>query len=112
LPPRDAVYAACDARFAAMIEAGALDEVKALAARGLSPDLPAMKAVGVRELLAHLRGALSRVEAIAAGQRATRRYAKRQMTWFRHQIAADVVVEQQYSPALLPDVARFIGKFR
>jgi tRNA dimethylallyltransferase len=112
LPPRDALYAACDARFAAMAESGALDEVAALAARGLSPDLPAMKAVGVRELLAYLRGELSLAEAVAAGQRATRRYAKRQMTWFRHQTAADVVVEQQYSPALLPDVARFIGKFR
>jgi tRNA dimethylallyltransferase len=112
IPPRDLLYAACDARFAAMVADGALEEVSSLAARGLSPDLPAMKGVGVRELLAHLRGEITLDEAIAAGQRATRRYAKRQMTWFRHQIAADITIEQQYSPALLPDVARFIGEFR
>ena len=112
MPPRAALYEACDARFAAMAEGGALDEVGALAARGLSPDLPAMKGVGVRELLAHLRGEISLSEAIAAGQRATRRYAKRQMTWFRHQIVPDITIEQQYSPGLLPDVARFIREFR
>ena len=112
MPPREALYAACDARFAAMVEAGALDEVRALAERGLSPELPAMKAVGVREMLAHLRGQTSLAEAVAAGQRATRRYAKRQMTWFRHQIAADLTVERQYSPDLLPEIGRFIGEFR
>jgi tRNA dimethylallyltransferase len=112
MPPRDVLYAACDARFAAMVAAGALDEVRSLAARGLSPELPAMKGLGVRELLAHLRGEIPLDEAVAAGQRATRRYAKRQMTWFRHQIAAEMTIEQQYSPASLPDVARFIGEFR
>lgn len=112
MPPRERLYPACDARFAAMVAAGALDEVRALAARGLPPDLPAMKGVGVRELLAHLRGELTLDEAIAAGQMATRRYAKRQMTWFRHQLSADTTIERQYSPDLLPDVARFIGEFR
>ena len=112
MPPRAALYAGCDARFAAMVEAGALDEVRALAERGLSPELPAMKAVGVREMLGHLRGQTSLAEAIAAGQRATRRYAKRQMTWFRHQIAADLTVERQYSPDLLPEIGRFIREFR
>ena len=112
LPPREALYAACDERFAAMVESGALDEVAALAARGLSPDLPAMKAVGVRELLAHLRGETSLAEAVGAGQRATRRYAKRQMTWFRHQIVPDLTVERQYSPDLRPDLTRFIRESR
>ena len=78
LPPREALYAACDARFAAMIEAGALDEARALLARGLDPGLPAMKAVGVRELMRHLRGETTLEAAIAAAQQATRRYAKRQ----------------------------------
>ena len=73
-----------------MIAAGALGEAAALAARGLAPDLPAMKAVGVPELLRHLRGEISLDEAIALATRATRRYAKRQMTWFRHQMAADL----------------------
>jgi tRNA dimethylallyltransferase len=84
-PPRDALYAACDARLAAMFEAGAIEEVRALAARGLDPALPAMKAVGVREIIAHLEGHLSRDEALARSQQETRRYAKRQMTWFRNQ---------------------------
>jgi tRNA dimethylallyltransferase len=84
-PPREALYAACDARLAAMFEAGAVEEVAALAARGLDPALPAMKAVGVREILAHLEGRLSRGEALARAQQETRRYAKRQLTWLRNQ---------------------------
>ncbi len=84
-PPREELYAACEARFIRMIEAGALAEVAALAARGLDPDLPAMKALGVPELLRHLRGEMPLEAAVAAAQRATRQYAKRQMTWFRHQ---------------------------
>jgi tRNA dimethylallyltransferase len=84
-PPREALYARCDARFEAMVEAGALEEVRALTARRLAPDLPAMKAVGVRELAAHLDGEISLAEAVAQGQLQTRRYAKRQLTWFRNQ---------------------------
>ncbi|WP_417230163.1 tRNA (adenosine(37)-N6)-dimethylallyltransferase MiaA [Brevundimonas sp.] len=84
-PPRDRLYAACDARVAAMVEHGALDEVRALVARRLDPTLPAMKAVGVRDFVAHLRGEVSLSEAISAVQQATRNYAKRQLTWFRNQ---------------------------
>lgn len=87
-PPRPALYAACDRRLAAMLAAGALDEVAALDRLGLAPDLPALKAVGVPELLAHLRGELTLPDALVAAQQATRRYAKRQITWFRHQIGA------------------------
>jgi tRNA dimethylallyltransferase len=68
-----------------MIEAGVLDEVAALAARGLDAKLPALKAVGYRELAAHLRGEMDMAEALQAAQRETRRYAKRQLTWFRNQ---------------------------
>jgi tRNA dimethylallyltransferase len=84
-PPRDELYARCDARFAAMVEAGAAEEAERLAARGLRPDLPVMKAVGLRELLAWRRGETTRDEAIARGRQETRRYAKRQLTWFRNQ---------------------------
>jgi tRNA dimethylallyltransferase len=84
-PPREALYAACDARLAAMFEAGAVDEVAALHARRLDPALPAMKAVGVREITLHLEGQLSRDEALVRAQQETRRYAKRQLTWFRNQ---------------------------
>lgn len=85
-PPREALYARCDARLEAMIGAGALDEVRALVARDLDPALPAMKAVGVRELAAHLRGETDLPTALAAAQQETRRYAKRQMTWMRGQM--------------------------
>ena len=84
-PPREALYARCDARFQTMARTGALDEVGALLSRGLDPALPAMKAVGVRELGAHLAGELALEEAIALGQQQTRRYAKRQLTWLRNQ---------------------------
>lgn len=86
-PPRDGLYARCDARFEAMMAAGALDEVATLAARGLPPSLPAMKAVGYRELAAYLKGEINREAAIAAAQMETRRYAKRQTTWARGQMA-------------------------
>ena len=85
LPPRDWLHRRCDRRFAAMIAQGAADEVKALLDRDLDPDLPVMRAIGVREIAAWLRGEITRDEAIAAGQHATRRYAKRQYTWFAHQ---------------------------
>ena len=68
-----------------MLEAGALDEVAAFAARGLDPNLPASKALGVPQLMAHLRGELSRAEAVDLAKRDSRRYAKSQSTWFRNQ---------------------------
>ena len=85
LPPRDWLYARCDAHFAAMIDQGAAAEVEALLARRLDPDLPVMRGIGVREIAAFLAGETPLADAIAAGQQATRRYAKRQYTWFAHQ---------------------------
>jgi tRNA dimethylallyltransferase len=111
MPPREVLYAACDRRFDAMIAAGALDEAAALMARGLPADLPAMKAVGLPELLRHLRGEIPLDEAVAAAQRATRRYAKRQMTWFRHQIVADLVFDQQVSASMSRQANDFIDHF-
>lgn len=84
-PDRADLYANCDRRVDLMMENGALDEVRALTARNLSPALPAMKAVGVRELAAYLAGEIGRDEAIDALKQATRNYAKRQLTWFRNQ---------------------------
>lgn len=82
-PPRDELYARCDARFDAMMAAGALDEVRDLMALGLDPMLPAMKALGVRQLASHLRGETDLADAISDAKTWTRRYAKRQMTWLR-----------------------------
>ena len=85
LPERAALYRRCDARFAAMLEGGAVEEVEALLARGLDPALPVMRAIGLREIAGLLAGTLSHGAALGAGQQATRNYAKRQFTWLRHQ---------------------------
>lgn len=84
-PSRERLYASCDARVDMMMAQGALDEVRALVGRDLAPDLPAMKAVGVRELADHLAGELSLDDAVATVKQSTRNYAKRQLTWFRNQ---------------------------
>ncbi|HEY8591331.1 MAG TPA: tRNA (adenosine(37)-N6)-dimethylallyltransferase MiaA [Sphingomicrobium sp.] len=89
LPPRDWLYARCDERFRRMVDEGAVAEVERLLARGLDPDLPVMRAIGVPEIVAYLRREWTLDEAIAAGQQATRRYAKRQYTWFAHQPPAE-----------------------
>lgn len=89
LPPRDWLYARCDERFERMMAAGAIGEVEALLARRLNPNLPVMRAIGVREIAQYLAGELTREQALAAGQQATRRYAKRQYTWFAHQPPAE-----------------------
>jgi tRNA dimethylallyltransferase len=110
LPPRAALYAACDARLAAMVVKGALDEAAALAGRRLDPGLPAMRAAGLPELLAYLRGETPLDRAVAAAQRATRRYAKRQVTWFRHQARPDLTLVEQFSERVLPVARHFINR--
>lgn len=89
MPDRAWLYERCDRRFAQMWHGGALREVEALLARGLDPDLPVMRAIGVAEITDFLGHACTETEAVAAGQQATRRYAKRQYTWLRHQPPAD-----------------------
>jgi len=83
---RAALYRHIDERFDWMLVSGALEEVRALAARGLDPALPAMKAHGVPWLIRHLNGEITLDEAAEGGKRDTRRYTKRQGTWFRHQL--------------------------
>ena len=111
MPPREELYRRCDARFAAMVRDGALEEARRLAARGLDPALPACKAVGLRPLLAFLDGRMTLEEAIAAGQRATRNYVKRQEVWLRGRMAdwpaiTDIDPEAQWRSflALNPDL--------
>jgi tRNA dimethylallyltransferase len=83
---REVLRRQIDRRFHAMMEAGALEEVERLAARHLPADRPLLKACGVPPLMRHLAGGMARTEAVAQGQNDTRRYAKRQETWFRHQM--------------------------
>ncbi len=97
-PPRERLNARIEARFRAMLAAGALEEADRL--RGLDPDLPAMKALGLRELHAHLAGETALDEAERRAVLATRRFAKRQRTWFRNRFHADAVFRQDYSPDL------------
>lgn len=114
-PPRAALYARCDRRFEAMLAEGALAEVKVLLALNLDPSLPAMKAVGVAELALHLRGEVTLDVAAAAARAATRRYAKRQITWFRHQLTRNLVLSEepfkQESERLLRKTFSFIREF-
>jgi tRNA dimethylallyltransferase len=90
-----------DARFDAMLAAGALDEVRALGARGLDPMLPAMKAHGVPWLRRHLRGEITLAEAVEGGKADTRRYTKRQVTWFRHQMPGWTWIVPEAAAALI-----------
>jgi tRNA dimethylallyltransferase len=113
VPEREELYQACDARVTAMIAQGAEEETRALLARGLAASLPAMKAIGLRELGAALDGRVSREEANAAMQQATRQYAKRQYTWFRNRLKEDgilrrVTVKEKFSVSLLHDIFSFI----
>ena len=89
LPERQWLYRRCDLRFDLMWQGGALEEVKTLLARNLPESLPVMRAIGVPEIAAFLRGEILRESAISAGQQATRNYAKRQYTWLRHQNPGD-----------------------
>ena len=88
-PERDLLIKRIDQRFDRMIEAGALDEVKEIMAMRLAPELPAMKAIGVRELAAAMAGEMSFDEAIERAKIATRQYSKRQSTWFRNQFGPE-----------------------
>ena len=95
MPDRDELFRRIDARFETMVTAGAIEEVRTLAARNLDPDLPAMKAHGVPWLIRHLKGELTLAEAIEGSQRDTRQYTKRQATWFRNQLPGFTFVEPE-----------------
>jgi tRNA dimethylallyltransferase len=117
-PPRDVLRQAIADRFAAMLQQGALDEVRALLALKLDPALPAMRAHGVPELAAHLRGEIPLAEATRRATLATGQYTKRQATWFRHRRIADaarthtirarVVNFAQFSECERRDIIAFI----
>nr|WP_245344872.1 tRNA (adenosine(37)-N6)-dimethylallyltransferase MiaA [Asticcacaulis solisilvae] len=84
-PDREALYARCDKRLQEMLDQGALDEVRDLMERGLRPDWPIMRVLGLSEFAAHLEGRISLEAALELARQKTRNYAKRQMTWFRNQ---------------------------
>jgi len=89
LPERPILHDRINRRFSAMLDQGAVEEVKALLALDLAPEMPVMRAIGVREIAAMLNGEMDRETVIARASAATRQYAKRQMTWFRNQMGDD-----------------------
>jgi len=104
MPERDALLSRIDSRFDAMMAAGALDEVRTLAARHLDPSLPAMKAHGVPWLIRHLDGA------IEGAKRDTRQYTKRQATWFRNQLPDFAWVEPPHAPGAIEAQLRTLSQ--
>jgi tRNA dimethylallyltransferase len=110
MPERDVLLHRIDARFDAMMAAGALDEVRALAARHLDPNLPAMKAHGVPWLIRHLNGEIALAEAVAGGKRDTRQYTKRQATWFRNQLSDFVCIEPEGAQTAIEAQLRHLAK--
>jgi tRNA dimethylallyltransferase len=110
-PEREILYEGVNQRFTWMMDNGALDEVRALDDLGLDPALPAMKAVGVPELRRYLAGQSDLEIACVDAKRATRQFAKRQMTWLRNQLSADLTLNAQYSESLQPKIFSFIRQF-
>jgi len=106
LPERKLLYARCDARFARMLDQGAIEEVERLLARQLDPDLPVMRAIGVAEIAAYLAGEVTIQAAIERASQATRNYAKRQFTWLRHQPPAEWprIAINSYTGSLLHEI--------
>lgn len=100
---RPLLYARCDQRLERMVADGALEELRALLARGLPDDLPALRAVGIPELTRHLRGEWTLEQAVEKAQQATRNYAKRQLTWLRHQLPNAISIPYPYKD-LPPDL--------
>lgn len=111
MPPRDILYNRCNRRFDLMIEQGAIDEVRDLIALNLPETAPVMKAVGVRELGAYLAGEIDLATAKEKSQRETRRYAKRQLTWFRHQMTDKEIIDAQYSESLAAKMRHDVNQF-
>ena len=110
-PERAALYASCNGRFAKMIQYGVLDQVQKLMAKALPEDSPIHNALGYRCLRAHLNGQKTRQNAIDHAARDTRRYAKRQSTWFRNQFKPDLILNTQFSKSLWPRISNDIRQF-
>ena len=96
LPPTKDLDERCRRRFDRMLGEGGLEEAKRLYTKGLNPNLPAMKTLGVPELISHFKGERTLEEAAELAKLHTRQYAKRQKTWFRNKLPADVVIEECY----------------
>lgn len=108
LPPREWLRDRINVRFRQMIDQGAMKEVEKLLAKGLPPDCPVMRAVGVPELANAIKGVWSLDEAVERASAASRQYAKRQYTWIRNQIIANLTIKEQFSEKTYGDFFAFI----
>lgn len=104
LPDRNLLYQRINDRFDMMIEAGTFDEVKRLIGRNLDPGLPIMKALGVRQISAYLRGDMGKADAIHQAKQDSRHYAKRQMTWLRNNFNAEFELNKKYSESFFEEI--------
>ncbi|MEC7485047.1 MAG: tRNA (adenosine(37)-N6)-dimethylallyltransferase MiaA [Pseudomonadota bacterium] len=110
MPPREELYEKINTRFPAMMEGGARLEVSTLAARGLAPSLPVMKAIGVREIMALQAGDIDEARAVELASRDSRRYAKRQMTWIRNNFHAEMILEKKFSERKMTEIFSILSK--
>ena len=104
LPPREDLYAAANERFDRMLDNGAIEEVAALLARAPAEDFPLLKAVGVPPIRAYIGEQIDRGRMTELGKRDTRRYAKRQLTWFRHQFIPQITIKTKFSECNLDQI--------
>jgi len=111
MPPRELLYERCDRRFDWMMDCGVLAEVETFAALGLDKNLPIMKALGVPELLSYLAGDATLEAAVERAKQQTRRFAKRQCTWFRNQMADVEIHDAQYSESLRDKIYKKVRQF-
>jgi tRNA dimethylallyltransferase len=111
MPSRADIVAAADLRFEAMIAAGAVDEVGALVDRGVAATAPVMRILGARPIARHLAGAFDLATAVELAKTATRQYAKRQTTWFRHQFRATETHLTKYSESIMQEIFSNIRRF-
>ena len=108
MPQREVLHQRSEARFDRMMAEGALEEAERIAALDLDPDLPGMRALGLRPLIAHLRGEMSLSEAVAEGKAETRRYIKRQATWINGNMRSWNAVFTQEMESQTSEIVTFI----
>ncbi len=111
MPERKALYSICDQRFLEFVEQGAVEEARAFDFITASPELPASKTLGLLELIKYAKGELELSDAVEQAQRTTRRYAKRQLTWFRHQLDEDFLIQNLRCRKTVSDCFKKIVNF-
>tara|TARA_B100001057_G_scaffold171799_1_gene172618 strand:- start:1367 stop:2314 length:948 start_codon:yes stop_codon:yes gene_type:complete len=115
MPDREILYRICDQRFLGFMDRGAVAEAETIKNMKLDPSLPAMKALGLSQIIKYLDGEMNIDDAIKQAQQKTRNYAKRQMTWFRNQLKPNFLYSKPYDGSmdqgLIAEVSKFLKKY-